>query len=165
MGRINPWGDLGQMWLVGRYGGLNHVCNISWLSVKGCGCGERVSLPSPIDLTRRPYNTGHTTVWPRNFKVTIIQCQITRKWYNIELCLQWPTNRTSYMTYRTAPFSMTLNNPYPRFQGHSVIYTEYLRNGTIYIVSVSFRMTLSDIEWLSKIFHDKKRRAVSVSLR
>jgi len=22
-----------------------------------------VSLPSPIDLTRRPYNTGHTTVW------------------------------------------------------------------------------------------------------
>jgi len=23
-----------------------------------------VSLPSPIDLTRRPYNTGHTTVWP-----------------------------------------------------------------------------------------------------
>jgi len=28
------------MWLVGRYGGRNHVCNISWLSVKGCG-GER----------------------------------------------------------------------------------------------------------------------------
>jgi len=23
-----------------------------------------VNLPSPIDLTRRPYNTGHTTVWP-----------------------------------------------------------------------------------------------------
>ena len=23
-----------------------------------------VSLPSPIDLTRRPHNTGHTTVWP-----------------------------------------------------------------------------------------------------
>ena len=22
-----------------------------------------VSLPSPIDLTRHPYNTGHTTVW------------------------------------------------------------------------------------------------------
>jgi len=63
MGRSNHWGD--QMQLVWRYGGRNHVCNISWLSVKGCGCGERgVSLPSPIDLTRRPYNTGHTTVWP-----------------------------------------------------------------------------------------------------
>ena len=39
--RSNPWGDLDQMRLVGRYGGRNHVCNISWLSVKGCGCGER----------------------------------------------------------------------------------------------------------------------------
>ena len=41
MGRSNPWGDLDQMLLVGRYGGRNHVCNISWLSIKGCGCGER----------------------------------------------------------------------------------------------------------------------------
>ena len=41
MGRSNPWGDLDQMWRVGRYGGRNHVCNIWWLSVKGCGCGER----------------------------------------------------------------------------------------------------------------------------
>jgi len=64
MGRSNPWGDLDQMCRVGRYGGHNHVCNIWWLSVKGCGCGERVrgvSLPSLIDLTRRPYDT---TVWP-----------------------------------------------------------------------------------------------------
>jgi len=29
------------MRLVGRYGGRNHVRNIWWLSVKGCGCGER----------------------------------------------------------------------------------------------------------------------------
>ena len=29
------------MRLVGRYRGRNHVCNISWLSIKGCGCGER----------------------------------------------------------------------------------------------------------------------------
>ena len=28
-----------------------------------------------------------------------------------ELYLQWPTNRKSYMVYRTAPFSMTLNDP------------------------------------------------------
>jgi len=25
------------------------------------------------------------------------------------------------MIYRTAPFSMTLNNPYPRFQGHATL--------------------------------------------
>jgi len=29
MGRSNPWGDLDQIWPVGRYGGHNHVCNIS----------------------------------------------------------------------------------------------------------------------------------------
>ena len=28
MGRSNPWGDLDQMSLVGRYDGCNHVCNI-----------------------------------------------------------------------------------------------------------------------------------------
>jgi len=42
---------------VGRYGGRNHVCNIWWLSVKGCGFGKGVILPSPIDLRYRPYNT------------------------------------------------------------------------------------------------------------
>ena len=64
MGRSNPWGDLDQMRLVGRYGGRNHVCDISWLSVKGCGCGERGKFAFSHWLTRRPYNTGHTTVWP-----------------------------------------------------------------------------------------------------
>jgi len=43
------------------------------------------------------------------FKVTIIQRQITWKWYKIQLYLQWPTNRKSCMIYRRAPFSMTLN--------------------------------------------------------
>jgi len=41
MGRSNPWGDLDQMWHVETYCGRNHLCNISWLSVKGCGCDER----------------------------------------------------------------------------------------------------------------------------
>jgi len=50
------------------------------------------------------------------FKVMIIQRQITWKWYNIQLYLQWQTNRKSYMIYRTAPFSMTLNYPYPSFK-------------------------------------------------
>jgi len=56
-----------------------------------------------------------------DFKVTIIQRQITRKRYNLELYLRWPTNRKSYMIYQTAPFSMTLNDPYPRFQGHAIL--------------------------------------------
>jgi len=28
----------------------------------------------------------------------------------------------SRMIYRTAPFSMTLNDPYPQFQGHAVFW-------------------------------------------
>jgi len=52
----------------------------------------------------------------------IIKRQITRKWYKIELYLRWPTNRKSYMIYLTAPFSMTLNDPYPRFRGHSILW-------------------------------------------
>jgi len=33
------------------------------------------------------------------------------------------------MIYRTAPFSMTLND---RFQGHAIFDAKHLRNGTIY---------------------------------
>ena len=64
MGRSNPWGDLDQMWHVGRYGGRNHVCNSQFgdCRLRGVGVVRGISLPSPIDLTRRPYNTGHTTV-------------------------------------------------------------------------------------------------------
>jgi len=39
----------------------------------------------------------------------------------VELYLQWPTNSKLYMIYRTAPFSMTLNDSYPRFQGPGII--------------------------------------------
>jgi len=66
MGRSNPWGDLDQMWLVRRYRGRNHVCNIWWLSLRGVGVVRGVSLPSPIDLTCRSYNmvtNYHVTVW------------------------------------------------------------------------------------------------------
>jgi len=50
----------------------------------------------------------------------------------MELYLYCRTNRKSYMIYRTAPFSMTLNDPYPRFQCHAIFDAEYLRNGTRY---------------------------------
>jgi len=36
--------------------------------------------------------------------------------------MYWWTNRKSYTIYRTAPFSMNLNNPYPRFQGHAILW-------------------------------------------
>ena len=73
---------------------------------------------------------------PVTFSIMIIQREITWKWYNILQYLQWPTNRKSFMIYRTSPFSMTLNDPYkltPFFDA------EYLRNGTTYTDIVSLK--------------------------
>ena len=64
MGRSNPWGDLDWMWLVVRYGGRNHVCNISWLSVKGCGCGERGTFCHWLDASLlQHWSHYRVTVW------------------------------------------------------------------------------------------------------
>ena len=73
-------------------------------------------------------------LWPRFQGHDIIQRQITQKQYQIELYLQWRTNRKSYRDYgllngRTAPFPMTLNDPYPQFQGQAIVDVEYLQNG------------------------------------
>ena len=46
--------------------------------------------------------------------------QITRKWYKVDL--QWLTISKSYMIYRITPYSATLNDPYLRFQGHTIIW-------------------------------------------
>ena len=41
------------------------------------------------------------------------------------------------MVYRTAPFSMTLKDPKPRFEGQAIFDAEYLQNGCSYgIVSI-----------------------------
>jgi len=56
-----------------------------------------------------------------DLKVTIIQRQISRKWYNIELYLQWPTSRKWYMIYRMAPFSVTLNDAPVSRSRHSLM--------------------------------------------
>ena len=106
------------------------------------------------------------------FKVTIIQRQITWKWY-----LLWPTNRKSYMICRTAPYSMILNDTCPskkvwcwishkRYDIKTYSFNEInllivLKLHTSYS-PLSFPITLSDLEWLSKIFNDTKRRAVSL---
>ena len=79
-----------------------------------------------------------------------MQRQITRKRYKIELYLQWRTNRKSYIVYRTAPFSMTLNNPKPTFQGQAFYDAEYLRKGKRYGHSYHGRRTgtrMRSIKW------------------
>jgi len=76
----------------------------------------------PVSMTSNPGFQGQD----------IIQRQITQKRYKIEQYLQWRTNKKSYMVYRTAPFSMTLNDPYHRFQSHAIFNAKYVRNGTRY---------------------------------
>jgi len=65
-----------------------------------------------------------------DFKITIIQRQITRKWCIIELYLQWPTNRRPFMICRMAPFSMTFKDH--GFKVTPFFDAEYLINGTTY---------------------------------
>jgi len=70
MGRSIPCSDLDQMSRVWRYGGRNHVCNISWLSVKGCGCGERGKFAFSHWLDASPlqhWSHYRVTVWFTNY--------------------------------------------------------------------------------------------------
>jgi len=103
--------------------------------------------------------TWPSAIYNPDFKVTIIQHQITRKRYHIELYLQWPTNRKRYIN-RMVPFSITLNNPNPGFKVMPFFDAEYVRNGMRY--KHSFSVISNDLEWLSKIFNDMKHRAVSL---
>ena len=48
--------------------------------------------------------------WPLRYRFLLIWQRISRKWYKIELYLQWQTDRKSYTTYRMVLFSMTLND-------------------------------------------------------
>ena len=49
-----------------------------------------------------------------------MQRQIT--WKRYKIWLRWRPNGKSYMVYRTAPFSMTLNDLKPRFQGQAILW-------------------------------------------
>jgi len=62
------------------------------------------------------------------------------------------------MIYRTAPFSITLNNLYPGFKVTPFFDAEYLRNGTRY--KQFQRNTNKDLHTL---YNDTKRRAVSAT--
>ena len=90
VGRSNPWGDLDQMWRVGRYGGRNHVCNVWWLSIKGCGCGERGKFAFSHWLhASRLQHWSHyrVTVWFEHIMASAIAaaltCSIVREIANI----------------------------------------------------------------------------------
>jgi len=59
--------------------------------LRGVAVVRGANSPSPIDLMCRPYNTGHTTVWP---------CDIYQKQYKI-LHTYWNTNSNLHASYST----------------------------------------------------------------
>ena len=82
-----------------------------WRFISATLCGWRCCfMADQLWLMKR--------IWEKKWPLTQISRswyhsttrQITQ-WYQIQLQLQWWTNRKSYMPYRTAVFSMTLNNP------------------------------------------------------
>ena len=56
-GEVAPNVAYGEIWWT-----LSRVQNIGDCRLRGVGVVAGASLPSPIDLTCRPYNTRHTTV-------------------------------------------------------------------------------------------------------
>jgi len=80
------------------------------------------------------------------------------------------------MIYRTAPFSMTLNDLYPQFQGGAILWRlishkrydihsfNEIQIHTPY-PTVSFRITSSVLEWLSKILNDNWASCTDIVLK
>jgi len=102
MGRSNPWGDL-----VGRYRGRNHVCNISWISVKGCECGERGKLAFSHWLDASPLqHWSHYRVISQNVPIYLQQFPS----YSNCKCKKSPFSRTAahiFVSPGDAPATIT----------------------------------------------------------
>jgi len=126
-----------------------------------------------LPLSRKWYKIGSRLLWnanrnsyaihfqwlwvtslPRFQDHDIIQRQLTQKWYNTWLYLQWQTESKAHKVYRTAPFSITFTTPDPDFKVTPLF---CLRNGTIYIVTAKYWKGLThalltgvvsnDLEW------------------
>jgi len=80
MGRSIPLHDLNQIRHVGRYGQCSHVCNIWWLSVKGCGFDERgnysyfCTLPLTLVIALTTLVSGYTWKMWNSDKMQLVNC-------------------------------------------------------------------------------------------
>ena len=70
MGKSNPWAILTECGLWEDMVDVITCAIFRDCRLRGVGVVRGVSLPSPIDLRRRLYNTGHTTVWS-HYRVTV----------------------------------------------------------------------------------------------
>jgi len=70
------------------------------------------------------------------FKVMIIQREITWKWYNIQLYLQWPTIESRIRCIKRRHFQRPWTTPTPSCKVTPLFDAEYPRNSTTYRHSV-----------------------------
>jgi len=101
---------------------------------------------------------------------------LSPKWCKLEPQLLWKTNMIPYPSFQMVPFPMTLNNPLTHFlrSRHCLMLhiSETIRDTDMDLHTpywtLSFQMTLSDLEWLSEIFSDTMKystKRLAVSLR
>ena len=65
------------------------------------------------------------------FKVTAFLCRISQKRFVLRTKLLLKSNRKPYIVYRMVPFSMTLSDLWPGFQGHDIFEVEYLKTARL----------------------------------
>jgi len=65
-GEVTPGAILTKCRLWGDMVDVITCALFRYCRLRGVGVVRGVSLPSPINLTRRPYNTGHT-MWPCDY--------------------------------------------------------------------------------------------------
>ena len=100
-----------------------------------------------------PYWMTLSDLWPWLQGYDIIQhnnnSKITRKWYKIELCLQWPTNRKSYRLWSIERryFQWPWVTPNADFKVTPLVDAKYLRNGTRYRDSYNEILIGTYFEW------------------
>jgi len=69
-----------------------------------------LSNGTSLNDLQRPFQ-GHDYLSSNNLKMV----------QHTAIHLMWPNNRKFNMIYQTAPFQMTLNDPYPQFHGHTIL--------------------------------------------
>jgi len=103
----------------------------------------------------------------------IVQRQIIRKWYKIELYLQWPTKSYTVCSIERRHFQWPWTTLNLFFKVTPFFDAEYLRNGTtfrrsynkilIWTYAVLKGVISNDLECVSQIFNDTKHHAVSAT--
>jgi len=151
-----------QIWYRGSSRGRNQLCRIFYRLVQGYRLCWGLKFAYPHRNWRSPFR-----LWFQGHDIYLT--------WNISKMVQ---DRAVLKTADHGAIFNDLERPVCPISRSPLFDAEYLRNSTRYRYSfngiiigtytrllywrISFRMILSDLEWLSEIFNDTKRRSVSL---